>query len=415
MEATSGFEPLNKAFAEPPLTTWVRRLVWPNLAKQGTFSTKLFSLCFSKLIHFMSSFKVDFPKRLFHIPLITLFSLLGVGQAIFAQVPKPKIAVLDLVDINTERPIASLAEILRDRLEKDGKFHPISRDTLHQRWASFGSDPNTACNQIQCAFDLGSLAQAQFVLFGTASKTQQFQSITLKLLHIQSAKIIWAKVVSNETNPGVNRSQPIDKVLEDAISGLSPELPREKSAGYLAALDFSENTSNAKILYERLTTRVYGIGHYDVMSPSELEELLAALEINKFSIVPSMENMVALGQKIGVTHLIYGRLFRETDKYRYRLAMYDVANKAVVQEAPAFASSDITGFFTYEDDFFRDLTQTFGNKKSDFKKKAAGPSYGLWLSLGLLGLGGTAAAYWVSTLGDEQFKEDLPPGPPSTR
>jgi len=158
------------------------------------------------------------------------------------------------------------------------------------------------------------------------------------------------------------------------------------------------------------------------MSPSELGELLTALEINKYSIVPSLENMIGLGQKLGVSSLLYSRLYRDGKSYIYRLAMYDVTGKALVLELPPQPSEDLLKLLDYEKVFFNTLFS------KDAPGEAAAPAEvkeshtgnkALWISLGVLGVGGGIAAYWVENLSKGGTPHDNtqglkdPPAPPT--
>jgi hypothetical protein len=156
------------------------------------------------------------------------------------------------------------------------------------------------------------------------------------------------------------------------------------------------------------------------MSPNELTELLTALEINKYSVVPSLENMIGLGQKLGVANLLYSRLYRDGRSYIYRLAMYDITNKALVLELPPQPSEDPIKLLDYEKVFFNTL---FSKEKEEPKpvalKNGSKSNKALWISLGVLGIGGGIAAYWVENLrkpdqdpGTTAPHIDYPIGPP---
>jgi hypothetical protein len=181
---------------------------------------------------------------------------------------------------------------------------------------------------------------------------------------------------------------------------LSPDLDKNKHGSSLAIIDLSENSLQSRAFLERVCTRIYGNQRYDLMSPTELTELLTALEINKYSVVPSLENMIGLGQKLGVANLLYSRLYRDGSSFIYRLAMYDITNKSLVLELPPQPSEDLVKLLDYEKVFFNTL---FSKEKAGVNQ-AANISEGksnkaLWISLGVLGIGGGIAAYWVENLG----------------
>jgi hypothetical protein len=336
-----------------------------------------------------------------------------------------RIAVLDLVDLgdNSQKPEAT--ESLRKALEASGKWIVINRDSVVKKLADFNINPHQGCNNPQCGFDVGNVVQADYVLFGTFSALGLVQGVTLKLLNISTAKIAWTRVAEIQGFTDPERLRSMDRLSQTLAMELAqPRQEPEKShhGKSLAVIDLSENSPQSRVFFERVCTRIYGNSNYDLMSPTELTELLTALEINKYSIVPSLENMIGLGQKLGVSGLLYSRLYRDGKSYIYRLAMYDVTGKSLVLELPPQPSEDLLKLLDYEKVFFNTLFS-----KDISTSQAAAPAAlkeggksnkALWISLGVLGLGGGIAAYWVESLnksetdGDANAKLPPPPQPP---
>ena len=99
--------------------------------------------------------------------------------------------------------------------------------------------------------------------------------------------------------------------------------------------------------------------------------------------------------------------------------MYDVAGKSLVLELPPQPSEDLIKLLDYEKVFFN----TLFSKEKDEPRTAAVKEGGksnkaLWISLGVLGIGGGVAAYWVENLRKTENqtpdgpKLNLPPDPP---
>lgn len=336
------------------------------------------------------------------------FSLMGMANA---AGPKPdtirvagRMAVLDLVDLADNQQRVEVSERLRKALSLTGKWSIIPRDSLIKRLNEFNLNPYQGCNNPQCSFDIGNVVQAEYVLFGTSSLVSGIQAVTLKYLHIPSAKIVWTKVLEGE---GISDAERLN-ILERRFTAIGQELSKVRSepnknqhGNSLAIVDLSESSVQSRAFFERVCTRIYGNAYYDLMSPTELTELLGALEINKYSVVPSLENMVGLGQKLGVSNLLYSRLYRDGRSFIYRLAMYDIKSKSLVLELPPQPSEDLIKLLDYEKVFFNTL---FSKDKSREKSgpvavKGNGKSNkALWISLGVLGIGGGVAAYWVENL-----------------
>jgi len=313
-----------------------------------------------------------------------------------------RIAVLDLVDLtdNTQKP--EISDALRAALSAGGGWAVLPRDSVSKRLGEFNINPRQGCNNPQCGFDIGNVVQAEYVVYGTATPLASVEAVSLKLLHIPTARIIWTKVLEAEGTTDADRQRSLEKAFAACtaeIAKLKPDLDKTKHGKSLAVFDLSENSPQSRAFFERVCTRIYGNPAYDLMSPTELAELLSALEINKYSVTPSLENMIGLGQKLGVSSLLYSRLYRDGRSYVYRLAMYDVTAKSLVLELPPQPSEDLIKLLDYEKVFFN----TLFNKEKEAPATAAvkdgsKSNKALWISLGVLGIGGGVAAYWVENL-----------------
>ena len=330
-------------------------------------------------------------------------------STVAAAPPKPdpvkgpsRMAVLDFVDLADNQQKPELSDLIRRSLTATGKWTILARDSVAKRLGEFNINPHQSCNNPQCSFDIGNVVQAEYVLFGTASPLASVQAVTMKLLHIPTAKIVWTKVMEGEGSNDAERLHSLEKDFSAAaeeMSAVKPDPDKSKHGKTLAVIDLSENSLQSRAFFERVCTRIYGNQAYDLMSPTELTELLTALEINKYSVVPSLENMIGLGQKLGVSNLLYSRLYRDGRSYIYRLAMYDVAGKALVLELPPQPSEDLIKLLDYEKVFFNTLfSKEKGSPKTAVVKDGGKSNKALWISLGVLGIGGGVAAYWVENL-----------------
>jgi hypothetical protein len=354
------------------------------------------------------------------------------GTASHAAAPAPdaahgqgRMAVLDLVDLSDNSQKPEISDALRKALAARGAWSVLAQDTLAKRLGEFNINPRQGCNNPQCGFDIGNVVQAEYVLFGTATPLASAEAVTLKLLHIPTAKIAWTRVLEGEGASETERLHSLEKAFAAAageLAGAKPDLDKARRGKSLAVVDLSENSAQSRAFFERVCTRIYGNPAYDLMSPTELAELLTALEINKYSVAPSLENMIGLGQKLGVSNLLYSRLYRDGRSYVYRLAMYDVAGKSLVLEMPPQPSEDLLKLLDYEKVFFNTL---FAKEKdapaAAAMKEGSKSNKALWISLGVLGIGGGIAAYWVENLrkdgkgpggNTDGDKIPFPPDPP---
>jgi hypothetical protein len=333
-----------------------------------------------------------------------------------------RMAVLEFVDLTDNSQKPEISDMMRRAATANGSWSILARDSVAKRLGEFNINPHQSCNNPQCSFDIGNVVQAEYVIFGTASPLATVQAVTLKLLHIPTAKIVWTKALEGEGGSESERMRSLEKAFSVAVGEMSkikPDPTRTRHGKSLAVIDLSENSPQSRAFFERVCTRVYGNSAFDLMSPTELTELLTALEINKYSVVPSLENMIGLGQKLGVSNLLYSRLYRDGRSYIYRLAMYDVAGKSLVLELPPQPSEEIIKLLDYEKVFFNTLfTKEKDAPASAVVKDGSKSNKALWISLGVLGIGGGVAAYWVENLRKTEKesstdpKINFPPNPP---
>jgi hypothetical protein len=313
-----------------------------------------------------------------------------------------KIAVLDLIEFSDNSPKPEIGNLLRSVLPPS-HWQVVSRDSTVKKMREYGQNPDMACNTTQCAFDVGNILQVEYVLFGSCTIFGKVDAITLKLMHIPTAQIVWVKAVESPSALGLAREQNLKSAFSREVGELNPgklDLSKPESKKNLAVIDLSDNPQTAKVFFERVCTRIYGVRHYDLMAPSELAELLTALEINKYSVVPSLENMVGLGQKLGVGYLLYSRLYRDGKSHVYRLAFYDITERKLVLELPPQPSEEDSKLLEYERVFFNTLAERDKRETKPVASVGATKSHSkaLWISLGILGVGGGLAALWVESL-----------------
>jgi len=281
-----------------------------------------------------------------------------------------------------------------------------------KKLAEFGVPANQTCNNPQCSFDAGGYLQAGFVLYGTYSPIENMRyAVTLKLLYVPEGRIAWNWVgeVSGAVPGGVS-------AWTGVVDGLVRSAKKEKlllqPAGQrrsLALIDVSENAYPARVFSEQVITHVNGLVRYQPISASELSELLSALGINKYSMPPSPQNMIGLGERLDVSGVIYVRVSREGGNYSSRLAMYDIQKKAAVLEFPPKPSPGFDKVLEYEQAFFSELE---GKERERAKEDARHPvvstlksassggrtNLPLWISLGVLCVGGGLMILWVEGL-----------------
>ncbi len=313
-----------------------------------------------------------------------------------------RIVILDPIELSDNQPKPEVGNIIRKVLPPES-WIVLNRDSTAKKLREYGQNPDQGCNTTQCAFDLGNILQVDYVLYGTCSMFGRVDAMTMKLMHVPTAQLIWVRAFESPSGYGQVREQNLTTVYSRELKRLNSQamdISRATSKKTLAVIDLSDNPQTAKVFFERVSTRIAGVRRYDLMAPSELSDLLGALEINKYSVVPSLENMVGLGQKLGVGYLLYSRLYRDGKNHFYRLAFYDIALKKLVLELPPQPSEDDAKLLDYERLFFNTLAEREKEEEAPVVAKAPEKSHSkaLWISLGVLGIGGGLAALWVESL-----------------
>jgi hypothetical protein len=333
-----------------------------------------------------------------------------------------RMAVLDLVDLQDNQVKSEPSEWLRRSLITAGKFKVLPRDSMVKKLAEFNVSPNQPCNNPQCGFDAGNYLQTDFILFGTYSSLPGIDAVTLKLIYVPKAVIAWTWVGELQAaDAEIDRAGKWEKLFTELakIVGEAPlVLEKPETRRTLAVVDLSDLSYQSRVFSERVLTRVNSFPQFDLLGAAELSELFTALEINKYSVTPSLENMLGLGQKLGVSNLIYSRVYRDGKSYLCRLSMYDVEGRSAVLEMPPKPTEDFNRLLQYEREFFADFAKKEKERaKAPVAVKKKGKSRkALWISLGVLGVGGGLTAMWVDNLknggsGTPDFPDPL--GPPS--
>ena len=141
-------------------------------------------------------------------------------------------------------------------------------------------------------------------------------TFTFNLVHVPTSQVVWSRVGEVRKRQLGTPSAAMEVALTQLARDLGPDqvrTGRREKRGLLTVLDLSAAGSTpSRIMAERVATHLYASRNYDIMGRKEMEELLAALDINKAELVPSDSGIYKLGGKMDVTHLVYSRLVTAT-------------------------------------------------------------------------------------------------------
>jgi TolB-like protein len=280
------------------------------------------------------------------------------------------LAVLDLVDLSSNRTLSTLSHKLRLRLAKVKRWKVLEGKEQRKILKKYNKDPNKACNDTQCGFELGSLMQTNYVLFGSATRLKSLGILTLKLLNIQKAKVVWSKVM-------ISNADRIE--MENTLYTVKHELALatvdtlKKSENLLAILDLSPESPESQLLFECVLTHAYNLKIYDIMSPTEVKELVSVLDIDPEALMKDVYQMGEIGKTLDVKAVLISQLDTKGINYKHSMTMYDVIEKSVVLSMPAMSQASFRDLVLMEQNFFTGLARIKGVNKQP-KEKIQSPN-----------------------------------------
>ncbi len=321
-------------------------------------------------------------------------------------------AIMDPVDLHTQRIDPEWGEFLRRNFQTNPKWKIILADTMASKFKDYRLDPRAACHEFQCAFDAGNILGAEFVLFGSITALNDLYAFTFNLVHVPTSQVVWSKVGHVRKKQLGQPAAALEATLVQMAGSLGPDqvhTGRRDKRGLLSVLDLSAGGSTpSRMMAERVATQLYASRNYDIMGKKEMEELLSALDINKSGFNPTDSSIFWLGGKMDITHLVYSRLL--TDKsgsYELHLALYDVAAKKKLREWPPKSTQDFRTLLEFEDKFFASL---FKASEYDISASANPVETRHWTLAGagmsmVLGAAFGYLAYAASSDADKEYAE----------
>jgi hypothetical protein len=270
----------------------------------------------------------------------------------------PSLAVLDPVDLVDGKSDFPHGEFLRTGLAQAGKFKPMSGPEMQGKLREFAWNRGENCHEFQCGFEAGNVLLTDYVLFGTITPLKGLYAFTFNILHIASGKVVNSEVGDVPRSAANGGDEPLKARLAGFVSGLDPARFRKAeliSRGLMAVVDLSPASPQSRVLSERITTHVNSSRQYDLMSQSELRELLAAVEIRLGNLQTTDSGMIALGSRLNVAYLVHSKLSPEPGGTRLDLALFDVAGKRRIRDWPVKPTQDFHDILNMEHRFFTTL------------------------------------------------------------
>jgi len=281
----------------------------------------------------------------------------------------PSITVLDPVDLGDGRSVPRYGSFLRSQLEIAGRFEPLPGRAMADKLKEFDWNRGKSCHEFQCGFDAGNVLLSDYVVFGTVTALEGLYAFTFNILHVASGKVVRSEVGDVPRRAAEDGDEPLKARLAAFAREWDPARFRKAelfSRGLMAVVDLSPVSPESRVLSERITTHVNASRRYDLMSQSELRELLAAMNIRPGTIPTTDSGMIALGSRLNAAYLVHSKLIPETGGTRLDLALFDVAGKRRIRDWPVKPTRDFRDILNMEHRFFTTLVDRR-------KELAAGP------------------------------------------
>jgi hypothetical protein len=360
------------------------------------------------------------------------------------------LAVLDPVDLTTNLPDPLAGKLLRRNLAANPAWRVLSGDSIAKQLRDLGMDPELPCSEFQCAFDAGNALQSEFVLFGTSTDLPEVNAYTLGLAHIPTSQMVWSRVgqAPNRFGEGgrtARRGNILEGPLRFAVSDLDPaslDMRKRPSQGLLGVIDGGQSTPHSRVAMYRALAHAYATRTYDMLGPSELEALVAALDLDRnkgqnpnaqetvaagtgpssphgkggsAQEPPGSRDMLALGKQMGVRYLLRSETRTEGREYSMDLSLYDVNAGRKIREWPSRGTTDYESLLNLEDRFMTALGEgEHGAGADGFAPRPAGTRHPVRtffkassVSMAVLGAGALGYMAWRSHAQADQAYSDF--------
>lgn len=265
--------------------------------------------------------------------------------------------ILDPVDLGSESPKKSVGDFLRARMAESGRWTVMNGDSAHKHLKEFHVDAEGGCKEFQCAFDAGSALGTEFVLFGTLAPLGELQAYTLNLLHVPTAQVVWARAGETLRSEDEYPMRAQKRGLEWAVSDLDlSRLDLRKRMGRSTVALFDEGGSvQEKALHERAVAHLYEARRFDLVTKSEMADLLKAMDLQPPAPYAPQDSLLSLGKKLDVRYVLSERLAQSRRSYHLKVTLHDFESPRQKRPWQPRETADFGKLLRTEDHFFSDL------------------------------------------------------------
>ncbi|MBL8027345.1 MAG: DUF2380 domain-containing protein, partial [Fibrobacteres bacterium] len=237
---------------------------------------------------------------------------------------------------------STLTAKFQDELFKVNKFQLMEQEKLNAILKEQGLE-QSGCTQSACYVEIGKAVGVEQMLMGTVSKVGKITSITVKLIEVQTGRIIKSTVLDTDDKYEI--------ILKKWLAELAEKIAGKESLGKsvysfdasqkrepIAVLEITGNgveKAETKGLSDRLRSELFNTGRFDVMEREQMEEILKEQGFQQSGVCDEASCLVQVGQLVGVTLMVGGSVTRIGDLYSVSARIIDVRSGRIIRTATA--------------------------------------------------------------------------------
>lgn len=199
----------------------------------------------------------------------------------------------------------------------------------------------TGCLDITCYVEVGKKIGVSHMLMGSVVKVGSITSITIKIVDVETGKIIKSTVFDTKDSYEKILKKRL-KIVADKIAGKAKigksiyEFSLDKKRDPIAVLEITGNgigKGEAKGLTDRLRAELFNTSKFDVMEREQVDEILKEQGFQQTGLCDEASCLVEVGQLIGVKYMVGGSVSKIGNLFSVSARIIEVGTGKIVRTA----------------------------------------------------------------------------------
>ena len=263
---------------------------------------------------------------------------------------KPVIAVLELKSIKVDKKLVkTLNNRVNTIINKSGRFKIINSIETNTALKEMNIESVEKCLDINCFGELGKSLKADKIFTGTIARIGHLYTIILKLINVEKQ----TQESRSEYDCECSR-QMILRAIDEAVSGVF-NLPykgfqvvqknnQTKNKPRIAVLSFEigENVEKKteKLFLNKIINIISASKLYRVVTRKQIETKIKKLKLSSDK-CNSIICAVNLGQKLRVSKVITGKLYKVKNNYFASSQLIDIKTSKIINKADITSNNNL--------------------------------------------------------------------------